>query len=74
MRFCMSTLTLFPGFKQVEAFDNDGQYEEEEVVYVTLDLGSIEPTLVPSMSEYRLIVSVLEQDSHPIFATRRHHF
>ena len=54
---------LFPGYKQVEAFGPDEDYEsnngevEEEVEYVTLDLGSVEPTLVPSSSSYRLIVS-----------------
>lgn len=49
--------TLFQGYKQVESFGPDDEYEEdEEVVYVTLDLGQIEPTLVPSSSTYRLIV------------------
>ncbi|KAI0667383.1 hypothetical protein C8Q78DRAFT_376438 [Trametes maxima] len=47
---------LFPGYKHVEAFGPDEEYEsEEEVEYVTLDLGTIEPTLVPSSSSYRLI-------------------
>ncbi|RPD56792.1 hypothetical protein L226DRAFT_574142 [Lentinus tigrinus ALCF2SS1-7] len=52
---------LFPGYKQVEAFGSDEDYEthddqvEEEVEYVTLDLGTVEPTLVPSSSSYRLI-------------------
>ena len=54
---------LFPGYTQVEAFGPDEDYEsnngevEEEVEYVTLDLGTVEPTLVPSSSSYRLIVS-----------------
>ncbi|TFK80168.1 hypothetical protein K466DRAFT_504357 [Polyporus arcularius HHB13444] len=54
---------LFPGYKQVEAFGPDEDYEshdgevEEEVQYVTLDLGTVEPTLVPSSSSYRLILS-----------------
>ncbi|TFK35894.1 hypothetical protein BDQ12DRAFT_687735 [Crucibulum laeve] len=47
--------SLCPGYKQVEAFGPDEDYEDEEVSYVTLDLGSIEPTLVPSSSTYRLI-------------------
>ncbi|KAK7460681.1 hypothetical protein VKT23_009396 [Stygiomarasmius scandens] len=49
--------TLVPGYKQVEEFGPDEEYEdeEEEVVYVTFDLGSIEPTLIPSSSEYRVI-------------------
>ncbi|KAH9939669.1 uncharacterized protein BXZ73DRAFT_43460 [Epithele typhae] len=57
----MSQSTLLPGYNHVDAFGPDGDYEdvdgevEEEVEYVTLDLGSIEPTLVPSSSAYRLI-------------------
>jgi hypothetical protein len=54
---------LAPGFHQVNAFGFDGLYERdehdeiiEEVSYVTLDLGTVEPTLVPSTSTYRLIV------------------
>lgn len=54
---------LAPGFRHVDAFDSDSLYEcdengevIEEVSYVTLDLGAVEPTLVPSTSTYRLIV------------------
>ncbi|KAI0704974.1 hypothetical protein BC835DRAFT_711120 [Cytidiella melzeri] len=53
--------TLNHGSSQVEKFGDDSEYEQldgevvEEVEYVTLDLGSIEPTLVPSTSSYRLI-------------------
>ncbi|KAI0804542.1 hypothetical protein BC629DRAFT_1487838 [Irpex lacteus] len=53
--------SLFQGFVQVEQFGDDQVYEQidgeviEEVEYVTLDLGSVEPTLVPSTSSYRLI-------------------
>ena len=54
---------LAPGFRQVDAFGVDGLYEcdvhgeiIEEVSYVSLDLGAVEPTLVPSTSTYRLIV------------------
>ncbi|KAH9979810.1 hypothetical protein BJV74DRAFT_779761 [Russula compacta] len=53
---------LAPGFRQVDAFDSDEYYEHdeqgnviEEISYVTLDLGAVEPTLVPSSSTYRLI-------------------
>ncbi|KAI0245935.1 hypothetical protein BJV78DRAFT_1085536, partial [Lactifluus subvellereus] len=53
---------LAPGFRQVDAFDSDEDYERdeqgdiiEEVSYVTLDLGAVEPSLVPSSSTYRLI-------------------
>lgn len=47
----------------MDAFGSDDIYERdengeiiEEVSYVTLDLGAVEPTLVPSTSTYRLIV------------------
>ncbi|KAI0288732.1 hypothetical protein BC826DRAFT_1035868 [Russula brevipes] len=53
---------LVPGFRQVDTFDSDECYERdeqgrviEEISYVTLDLGAVEPTLVPSSSTYRLI-------------------
>lgn len=51
------SLSLCPGFKQVEAFGPDEDYEDEdeEVSYVVLDLGAIEPTLVPGSTGYRLI-------------------
>ena len=50
--------SLCPGYKHVEAFEPEGEYEdEEEVSYVVLDLGNVEPTLVPTSSTYRLIVS-----------------
>ena len=51
--------SLFPGYKHVESFGPDAEYEEEEIEYVTLDLGTVEPTLVPSSSAYRLIVSAM---------------
>ncbi|TFK51501.1 hypothetical protein OE88DRAFT_1680309 [Heliocybe sulcata] len=48
--------SLFPGFREVQAFGPDEEYEdEEEVSYVALDMGSIDPTLLPSISAYRLI-------------------
>ena len=63
-----------PGFCQVDAFDPDDNYEcdengdvIEEVSYVTLDLGAVEPTLVPSSSTYRLIVS-----GHTFFSLHFH--
>jgi hypothetical protein len=53
-------MTLFTGFNEVGEFGPDEEYEEgEEVSYVTLDLGNIEPTLVPTSTSYRLIVSRL---------------
>ncbi|KAH0835639.1 hypothetical protein J3R83DRAFT_9389 [Lanmaoa asiatica] len=53
----MPTTTLVPGYRQVESFGPDEDYleEGEEVSYVTLDLGVVEPTLLPSTSTYRLI-------------------
>ncbi|EKM51222.1 uncharacterized protein PHACADRAFT_263246 [Phanerochaete carnosa HHB-10118-sp] len=56
--------TLYPGYSWVEDFaEDDDEYERdengdviEEVEYVTVDLGVVEPTLVPSSSAYRLIV------------------
>jgi hypothetical protein len=56
----MPATTLVPGYKQVDFFGPDEDYleEEEEVSYVTLDLGVVEPTLLPSTSTYRLIVRV----------------
>ncbi|KAJ7074503.1 hypothetical protein C8F01DRAFT_1361128 [Mycena amicta] len=57
----MSTSTpnfsrLVDGYKQVDAFLEDEEYEDEEVVYVTLDLGSgVDAALIPSSKSYRLI-------------------
>ncbi|KAI0259154.1 hypothetical protein BC834DRAFT_974482 [Gloeopeniophorella convolvens] len=58
----MGADSLAPGYHQVDAFGPDDDYERdengeiiEEVSYVTLDLGAVEPTLVPSSSTYRLI-------------------
>ncbi|KAG5340657.1 hypothetical protein C0989_000912 [Termitomyces sp. Mn162] len=48
-------MSLCPGYKHVQTFGPDDDYQDEEVAYLTLDLGSIEPTLVPSSSTYRLI-------------------
>lgn len=53
-----TTESLCPGYRQVESFGPDEEYEDEEVSYVTLDLGAnVEPTLLASSSTYRLIVS-----------------
>ncbi|KAJ4486685.1 hypothetical protein C8J55DRAFT_424262 [Lentinula edodes] len=47
---------LCPGYRHVEQFGPDEEYEDEvEDLYVTLDLGAVEPTLIPSSSTYRLI-------------------
>jgi hypothetical protein len=39
-----------------EGEDGEESEYEEEIEYVVLDLGNIEPTLVPSSQTYRLIV------------------
>lgn len=55
--------SFIPGYVHVEQFGPDELYEDdgsevvEEVEYITLDLGSVEPTLVPSTSSFRLVVS-----------------
>ena len=49
---------LFSGYKHVESFGPDEEYEDDvEECYVTLDLGSVEPTLVPNSSTFRIVVS-----------------
>lgn len=48
------------GYVQVDEFGDDEEYEEEEVVYVTLDLGAVQPTLLSSSASYKLIVSALD--------------
>ncbi|KAJ4490495.1 hypothetical protein J3R30DRAFT_91929 [Lentinula aciculospora] len=51
-----SSAGLCPGYRHVEEFVPDEEYEDEvEECYVTLDLGAAEPTLIPSSSTYRLI-------------------
>ncbi|KAG6913420.1 hypothetical protein DXG01_006956, partial [Tephrocybe rancida] len=50
--------SLYAGYKHVSSFGDASEYvsdEEEEVLYVTLDLGSTEPSLVPSSFTYQLI-------------------
>uniref|UniRef100_A0A0W0FRZ5 Transcription factor TFIIIC triple barrel domain-containing protein n=1 Tax=Moniliophthora roreri TaxID=221103 RepID=A0A0W0FRZ5_MONRR len=48
--------SLCPGYKFVQEFGPNEEYEEEEeVFYVTMELGNIEPTLVPSSDSIRLI-------------------
>lgn len=69
----MTERTLVPSYQQADKFADDEEYErnedgtiEEEVVYVTLDMGQIEPTLIPSTSSYRLIVSFLPKHEVPL--------
>lgn len=49
--------SLCPGYKHVEEFGVDDEYDDEDEIYVTLDLGAAEPMLIPSSTTYRLIVS-----------------
>lgn len=69
----MPAATLVPGYRQVDSFGPDEDYldEEGEVSYVTLDLGVVEPTLLPSTSTYRLIVSVARAPIHALTMTRQ---
>lgn len=54
----MATTSLFNGYRQVDSFGPDEKYSsDDEEFYVTLDLGTVEPTLLPSSSTYRLVVS-----------------
>ncbi|KAG2153929.1 hypothetical protein DEU56DRAFT_429188 [Suillus clintonianus] len=46
----------FTGYCQVDSFGPDEEYlSDDEDFYVTLDLGTVEPTLLPSSSTYRLV-------------------
>jgi general transcription factor 3C polypeptide 6 len=57
-------MSLVPGYKLVENFGPDDEYEtvadgdnvEETVSYVTLDISGLDPALLASSSSYRLIV------------------
>lgn len=52
----MATTCPFTGYRQVESFGPDEEYaSDDEEFYVTLDLGTVEPTLLPSSSTYRLV-------------------
>ncbi|KAK0432600.1 hypothetical protein EV421DRAFT_1719463 [Armillaria borealis] len=49
-------MSLCPGYLQVTQFGPDDDYEEdEEIFYVTLELGNIEPVLIPSCDSYHLV-------------------
>lgn len=50
--------SLFDGYKHVESFGPDEDYEEEvEECYLTLDLIDVDPALISNSETYRLIVS-----------------
>ncbi|PBK60303.1 hypothetical protein ARMSODRAFT_966184 [Armillaria solidipes] len=49
-------MSLCPGYHQVTQFGPDDDYEEEEeIFYVTLELGNVEPSLIPSCDSYHLV-------------------
>ncbi|KAK0234803.1 hypothetical protein EDD85DRAFT_845415 [Armillaria nabsnona] len=50
-------MSLCPGHHQVNAFgpDDDYEEEEEEIFYVTLELGNVEPALILSCDSYHLV-------------------
>ncbi|KAK0234826.1 hypothetical protein EDD85DRAFT_845508 [Armillaria nabsnona] len=51
-------MSLCPGYHQVTQFGPDDDYEEEEeeeIFYVTLELGNVEPALIPSCDSYYLV-------------------
>ncbi|TDL16309.1 hypothetical protein BD410DRAFT_777301, partial [Rickenella mellea] len=54
----VNSSTFLKGYKQVDTFAPRQQppsADETEEIYVTLDLGTVEPTLLPSCSTLRLI-------------------
>jgi hypothetical protein len=62
----MGMSSLIPGYKLVETFGPDEEYEtndddnvEEIVSYVTVDVAGVDPALIASSSSFRLIVSAL---------------
>ncbi|KAG7442116.1 uncharacterized protein BT62DRAFT_936471 [Guyanagaster necrorhizus] len=49
-------MSLCSGYQKVDQFGPDDEYEdEEEIFYVTLELGHVEPTLIASCDSYQLI-------------------
>ncbi|KAG2076644.1 hypothetical protein BDR04DRAFT_1089799 [Suillus decipiens] len=52
----MATTCPFTGYRQVDSFGLDEDYvSDDEEFYVTLDLGTVEPTLLSSSSTYKLV-------------------
>ncbi|KAK0489794.1 hypothetical protein EDD18DRAFT_1359068 [Armillaria luteobubalina] len=49
-------MSLCPGYHQVSQFGPDDDYEEEEeILYITLELGNVEPSLILSCDSYHLV-------------------
>ncbi|PBK83397.1 hypothetical protein ARMGADRAFT_896891, partial [Armillaria gallica] len=55
----LTAMSLCPGYHQVNQFGPDDDYkeEEDEIFYITLELGNVEPALIPSCDSYHLVVS-----------------
>ncbi|KAK0467558.1 hypothetical protein IW261DRAFT_1519418 [Armillaria novae-zelandiae] len=50
-------MSLYPGYHQVSQFGPDDDYEEdEEIIYITLKLANVEPSLIPRCDSYHLVV------------------
>jgi hypothetical protein len=61
---------MYPGYKHVSSFGPDSEYvsdEEEEVEYVVLDLENVDPGLLMSSDNLRLIVSCVLSRSRVYF-------
>ncbi len=53
----LPAMSLCPGYHHVTQFGPDDDYEEEEEIFcVTLELGNVEPALIPSCDSYHLVV------------------
>ncbi|KAK0502452.1 hypothetical protein EDD18DRAFT_1100889 [Armillaria luteobubalina] len=49
-------MALCPGYHQVTQFGPDGGYEEEEeITYIALELGNVEPSFIPNCDSYHLV-------------------
>ncbi len=54
----LPAMSLCLGYHQVTQFGPGDDYEEEEeIFYVTLELGNVEPSLISSCDSYYLVVS-----------------
>ncbi|KAK0502472.1 hypothetical protein EDD18DRAFT_1458648 [Armillaria luteobubalina] len=56
LTFSLPAMSLCPGYHQVTQFRPEDDYEEEEeIIYITLELGNVEPTLIPSCDGDHLV-------------------
>ncbi|PBK82141.1 hypothetical protein ARMGADRAFT_947113 [Armillaria gallica] len=51
----LTAMSLCSGYHQVNQFGPDNDYEEESIFYITLELGNVEPSLIPSCDSYYLV-------------------